>query len=165
MHDEMRLVYHVFMQRRSSSRLLVLNDQQQVLLFRFDHKNGPLSGQSFWATPGGGVEEGESYEDAACRELHEEVGLKINDPGIQVAQRSAVFTLPDGMTVEADERYFIITVDELTISGAGQTELEREIMTAHRWWSQAELRNTTEQVWPEDLSEMLIHAGFWIEAA
>jgi transposase len=44
-------------------------------LFRFEHKKGPLSGQFFWATPGGALEPGESFEAvflcAAC-------GLNVN---------------------------------------------------------------------------------------
>ncbi len=67
--------------------------------------------------------------------------------------------------IEADERYFVIQVGEHTVSDADWTELEREVMTEHRWWEQAELEVTTEQVWPEDLSEMLIGAGVWTAAS
>jgi ADP-ribose pyrophosphatase YjhB (NUDIX family) len=67
-------------QKRPSSRLLVINENRRVLLFRFEHKRGPLSGQVFWATPGGGLEDGESYEDAALRELFEEVGVIVEHP-------------------------------------------------------------------------------------
>jgi ADP-ribose pyrophosphatase YjhB (NUDIX family) len=149
------------MLQRPSSRLLVLNAAQQILLFRFEHKTGPLSGQIFWATPGGGVDEGESYEDAARRELQEEVGLEVAHPGQQIAQRTAIFTAPSGEMVEADERYFVIRVGEHQVSNAGWTELEHVVMAAHRWWGQAELQSTTEQVWPEDLAGMLIDAGIW----
>jgi len=76
------------MQERPSSRLLVLDARNRVLLFRFDNKRGPLAGKHW-------------------------------------------------------------------------TELEREVMTDHRWWSQVELRAATEQVWPEDLDDMLINAGIW----
>ncbi|MFL6846469.1 MAG: NUDIX domain-containing protein [Allosphingosinicella sp.] len=77
------------MRQRPSSRLIVVNRLEQLLLFRFEHKEGALCGRVFWATPGGGLDEGESYGEAARRELFEEVGLKVEDVGRQVAQRTA----------------------------------------------------------------------------
>jgi 8-oxo-dGTP pyrophosphatase MutT (NUDIX family) len=52
-----------------------------VLLFRFLHKEGALVGQDFWATTGGGVEEGETFEQAAIRELGEETGIRTENVG------------------------------------------------------------------------------------
>lgn len=69
------------MRQRNSARLLVINPSQQVLLFHFQHKNDALAGQSHWATPGGGLEQGESFEVAAVRELFEETGLLIDTVG------------------------------------------------------------------------------------
>jgi 8-oxo-dGTP diphosphatase len=69
--------------RRPSSRLLVVDAQNRVLLFKFNHTRGALSGQQFWATPGGGLDPGETYEQAACRELFEETGLTVDHPGPQ----------------------------------------------------------------------------------
>ncbi len=37
-------------------------------------------------------------------------------------------------------------------------------MSVHRWWSQAELEVTAEQVWPENLCHMLIETGEWTAA-
>lgn len=149
------------MLQRPSSRLLVVDSRRRILLFRFEHRNGPLSGLIFWATPGGAVDEGESFEDAARRELFEEVGLKVTDPGAQVARRIAVFALPSGEMVESDERYFVVRVDGLTVSSANWTPLEHEVMAAHRWWDRADLAAATEQVWPENLTDILIAAGVW----
>jgi 8-oxo-dGTP diphosphatase len=75
------------MRRRLSARLLILNDAGRLLLFRFVHKTGPLAGQDFWATPGGGVEDGESLEETAVRELEEETGLRRTSVGPEVARR------------------------------------------------------------------------------
>src|SRR5690348_760268 len=55
------------MRERPSARLLVLDPLDRVLLFKFEHKKGALAGQSFWATPGGGLDPGESYSQAARR--------------------------------------------------------------------------------------------------
>jgi 8-oxo-dGTP pyrophosphatase MutT (NUDIX family) len=75
------------MRERPSSRLLVIDPSKRVLLFRFEHKKGALAGQNFWATPGGALDPGESYEQDACRELLEETGLSVDDPGPMVNQR------------------------------------------------------------------------------
>ncbi len=49
------------MRIRKSSRLLVLNENHQILLFQFTHTNDALAGQSYWATVGGGLEEGGNF--------------------------------------------------------------------------------------------------------
>ncbi len=149
------------MRERPASRLLVLDAQRRVLLFRFDNKRGPLAGKVFWATPGGEVEQGETYAQAACREMFEETGLQIDSAGPEVGRRIATFELSTGETISADERFFAVRVDTLQVSTEHWTELERDVMTQHRWWSQQELACATEQIWPEDLAQMLINAGIW----
>ena len=39
------------------------------------------------------------------RELLEETGLLVDDPGPEVSQRIATFQMPDGEMVRADERF------------------------------------------------------------
>ncbi len=143
------------MRRRLSARFLILNDAGQVLLFRFVHKRGPLAGQDFWATPGGGVEEGETLEQAAVRELAEETGLRRDDLGTEIAHREVVLQLPDGEHAISDERYFVVRVADDVLSWESWTDFEREVMVEHRWWSQQDLQQTEATVWPENLVEML----------
>lgn len=105
--------------QRPSSRLLVIDPQLRVLLFRFAFSSGALQGQSYWATPGGGLEANETFEDAAIRELLEETGIKIENPGSQIARRQFDLQLPDGEIVQADERYFLIKVTNNALSADG----------------------------------------------
>jgi 8-oxo-dGTP pyrophosphatase MutT (NUDIX family) len=144
---------------RPSSRLLVVDAEGRLLLFRFEHGKGALAGSVYWATPGGGLDPGESYEQAACREAFEELGLRIDDPGPQVLRREVRLTLPDGQMADADERFFLLRVDALPVSQRHWTELEREVMVAHRWWTADELRATLEQVFPDNLAKILADIG------
>ena len=147
------------MHRRRSARLLIIEPAGRVLLFRFVFKKGALAGEDYWATPGGGVEEGETFEQAAIRELREETGIRVESVGPQVGQREFVLQLSDGEHVVADERFFRVEAKEATLSRDEWTAEEVEVMVAHRWWSRDELSQTSETVWPENLIEMLPEAG------
>ena len=143
------------MRRRLSARFLILNEAGQVLLFRFVHKRGPLAGLDFWATPGGGVEEGETLEQAAIRELFEETGLRRESVGDVVARREVILQLPDGEEAVSDEWYYLVHLGADAPSWESWTDFEREVMIDHRWWSRQDLLETKATVWPESLAEML----------
>ena len=53
---------------RRAVRVLLLDEADRVLLVRFHDGE-----RSWWCTPGGGIEPGESAVEAARRELHEEL--------------------------------------------------------------------------------------------
>ncbi len=146
------------MRERKSARLLVIDPQQRVLLFHFVHTDDALAGHSHWATPGGGLEAGEDFRQAAIRELREETGIAIDDVGETVGERRFVMRLPSGEDVISMERYYLVRATSQQLSRDGWSEHETRVMAAHRWWSTEDLHQTTETVYPERLLEMLAGA-------
>ena len=140
---------------RPTSRWLIVDGQGRVLLFRFDYADGPLAGTAFWATPGGGCDPGETYADAARRELFEETGLVVEDPGLEVAQVIEYFRLPDGRMARVDQRFFLLRTEDFDLSNVAWTEEEQRVLTAHRWWSADDIRASTETIWPSELADLL----------
>jgi 8-oxo-dGTP pyrophosphatase MutT (NUDIX family) len=135
---------------RPAARILLIDDQDRVLLFRFDAGDRP----PFSATPGGAIDPGESFADAARRELREETGLDLAC-GDEVHARTVTFTTLEDLPVIADERYFRIHAGACTIDTSGHTALERRVMQEHRWFTRGEIADWPETIFPEDLTDIL----------
>jgi len=147
------------MRERKSARLLVVSPSQNVLLFRFLHKEGALAGDDYWATPGGGLEDGETFQIAAIRELREETGIKVSAVGEPLANRRFPMRMPSGEMVISVEQYFVVQAPAQNLSRDEWTAHETQVMADHRWWSAHELKSTEETVWPESIVTMLENAG------
>jgi 8-oxo-dGTP pyrophosphatase MutT (NUDIX family) len=135
---------------RRAARLIVIDPEIRALMFRYDVPGRP----PFWVTAGGECESGESFEDAARRELFEETGISA-DPGPQIAQMTPEFVTVEGEPVQADERFFLVRVAEARIDTAGHTALEQALMTQHRWFTLDELDDWHEPVFPVELAAMI----------
>lgn len=90
--------------RRRTARVLLVDDADRVLLFRWPLRDGPAS--HCWITPGGGVEPGETLHAAAVRELREETGL---DVAVGALAGTVERPGPDGVTYEIHDYTATVT--------------------------------------------------------
>ena len=134
---------------RQASRLILLDGQQRVLLFRHAGTNG----EAFWAPPGGGLENGETFEAAAWREAREELGLTCFTLK-RVWQRMTDFVYIDH-PVNQHEWFFLVEGELPTITSEVEKVHRQEGILEMRWWTTAEIESTTEPVFPENLAAEL----------
>lgn len=136
---------------RSATRAVVLDDSDRILLVRFD-----FGDRVVWATPGGGIEEDETDEQAIRRELAEEVGLDGFELGPLVWTRTHHVPLGGGSWDGQTERYYLIrTAHFEPAPRLTWDELRAEGMTAVRWWTLDELEAAEELFAPRRLPSLV----------
>lgn len=135
---------------RRAARIILIDPAGRVLMFRFTVAGRP----PFWVTAGGECDPGESFDEAARRELLEETGITA-EPGPQIARIQPEFVTVEGEPVQADERYYIVHASSDVIDISGHTELEQRVMQEHRWFTPQELDNWHEAVFPANITQLL----------
>ncbi|MET0606844.1 MAG: NUDIX domain-containing protein [Beijerinckiaceae bacterium] len=123
---------------RRTSRLIVLDPRDRLLLLQYEtHVASDAPGSAarpFWYTPGGGIDPGETPEEAALRELDEEVGIRGVALGPCVATCKA---LRDRFINVAfcHERYYLVRApsDRIDTSRLAETDLDPVLDV--RWWN------------------------------
>ena len=139
---------------RKSSRAIVLNKQNQIFLFRYTF-DFFAEGESIWITPGGALDEGESFEDALKKELSEELGITLTERAPYVFYRTPLYELKNGETVRSEERFYLLHCTDEEFSYDGWSESETKRMTAGKWWSVEEISQSEEKFFSEDVVGIL----------
>jgi 8-oxo-dGTP pyrophosphatase MutT (NUDIX family) len=134
---------------RQAIRAILLTPEDEVLLLRI---HPPEGGDSFWVTPGGGLEPGESPEDGLRRELKEELGLKNFTMGPVLWRRQHTFNW-GGRRFRQREQFHAVHLPRFQprISDA----VEAKTLDRFHWWPLPELKRTSERLTPHSLARIV----------
>ena len=134
---------------RSAVRALVVDADDRVLLVRFEN---PATHDTWWATPGGGIEQGESHEDTLRRELAEELGLHEFELGPLISEHERVFPWDRRLTQQHNSIYLVrVEAHEPRPT----IDLAEEGVSGYRWWALEELARTDERLTPPGFVELV----------
>jgi 8-oxo-dGTP pyrophosphatase MutT (NUDIX family) len=143
---------------RSAVRLVVLDAQDRLLLFHTRDPDHPGLG-TWWELPGGGIEPGETYRDAAIRELREETGIVAvpsSQIGLPTWKRRASFRHRQARHLQ--DEVIVTVLLHMTgpaIDESRRLDYEKEDCFGYRWWPAQEIRDSSERFYPGKLSVQL----------
>ena len=140
---------------RPTARVLLIDDRDRILLMRVTTPNDPDI--RLWITPGGGLDAGETHEDAALRELYEETGLRDVKLGPCIWTRRHVWQW-EARWIGSDERFYLLRVPTFDAAPTAPDEWEMQYVHEQRWWSVPEMiaSRDTEIFVPRAMPELLL---------
>jgi 8-oxo-dGTP pyrophosphatase MutT (NUDIX family) len=135
---------------RHAARVLLIDAADRLLLLKWRLQDG----DHIWITPGGGLGAGESHQEAALRELGEEVGLRDISLGPCVWLREHVFNWK-GRAYRQRERFYLVRVDAHEVDRSGNDEDELHVLEEFRWWTLPEIEASREAFAPGQIALFL----------
>jgi 8-oxo-dGTP pyrophosphatase MutT (NUDIX family) len=141
---------------RDAVRVVLADASGRILLFHVLTPDEAPDG--WWELPGGGIDPGESYLQAAVREIREETGLAL-DPAQVGPPRWRRDTTWRSRGVRRLQHEVVVLArldtDRPVIVDGGRTQEEVEDYVTARWWQLGEITSSQARFYPSRLPELL----------
>ena len=134
---------------REAVRALVVDADRRVLLVQYRRPVGDLT---WWGTPGGGIDPGETHDEALRRELREEIGLEEFDVGPPVHEHVGEFPWAKQLFRQHNTTYLVRVQKHHPVA---TIDLEPEGVADVRWWTVDEMERSGERFAPPNLAEII----------
>ncbi len=139
---------------RNAARVILFDPRGRILLAIGHDRDEPE--RQWWFTIGGGLMEGESFQEGAVREMREETGIVLDPADLvgPVLYRDVLFDFL-AVTARQEEWFFLARTTATTMDTSGWTDLERELIDGQKWWDLDELEReeTRREVYPVGLAQ------------
>jgi 8-oxo-dGTP pyrophosphatase MutT (NUDIX family) len=139
---------------RPTARVLVVSPAQRVLLFTTTWPDRE-SGRRFWFTPGGGLEADESHDEAARRELREEIGVELAVGPCLWSREHTWWTERHQRWIRSVERYYLAHAPSEELGPIDWGDAELQEIAEMRWWSVADIAASGDLFVPRALAALL----------
>ncbi len=138
-----------------------MNDLEEILLIKHcdttpANPNHPDQ-LEYWVPPGGGVDDGETFEEAAIRELSEETGIEI-DHVEKCILTSDIDLYFSGEIVTQHEKFFLATITGRPTPTHSNIN-PGEPIADERWWKISEIESSSEVFFPTGLVKLIRDAS------
>jgi ADP-ribose pyrophosphatase YjhB (NUDIX family) len=138
---------------RIGARVLLLDQQDRVLLIHARDPDDP--GHHWWELPGGGLDDGESLERAARREITEETGIELDQLGPQVWIRESRFHYRNRDHHRIDHVFLATCAHPEPTAATTFTDNEKAGLIERTWFTAPELHKCEDKLLPAELPTLL----------
>ena len=146
---------------RPNVGIIITNDEGQVLWAR------RIGGQDAWQFPQGGIDDGESPEQALYRELHEEVGLSKHQVEILAVTKGWLrYRLPkrlvrrhsNPLCIGQKQKWFLLKIKcndaDVCLNKIGKAEFDHWQWVSY-WYPLGNVVNFKQEVYRRALKELI----------
>lgn len=139
---------------RRAARVVVVDGDGYVLMIKGFDPHRPED--PYWYTVGGGVEPGESDQQAAIREVWEETGATITDDDLvgPVHADRGTFSF-EGRTIHQEQVFYGWVTDRFVADPSALEELELRSTIRIDWIDPATTKAAGEAVYPAALEQLV----------
>ena len=141
------------LQVRNSVKCVLLNCNDELLLVRtcdasIRDSSGSYNGD-FWQMVGGKIEDNETVEEAARRELFEETGLSEFDVNFgRIVWSGKLILVMNGVKTLINQRFMVVRSCKNEVTIKNLTQEEQNVIKELKWFALDDIKNNSEIIYP-----------------